>query len=286
MGFPVMGVWPDYSDGTDINCLSVSSHKDVIVTADDFGGVKMFNFPCLVEDSPFKRYKGHASHVSGVAFIGDDYGVVSTGSLDRAVIYWGFEGGEKDRAKKASAKLENGGVGPNNSIMFLPDQQALIDNVAKQHEEEEELVDKFYDRSQNPLGALLDKNYKGDGGGGRGEVGPRNMNMIRDVKLLEDFLSKMLSGEEEKASDDVVGINSQGPRKEEEEGETAVEDENFGVQFVASEGMDISDAELKLVPFLWEAENAARKERLKVRIDERVAEGKKKNAKKYNTEKS
>ena len=52
-----MGIWPDFSDGTDINGLTV--HPDggrFVVTADDFGGVKVFNFPCLVEDSPFVRY--------------------------------------------------------------------------------------------------------------------------------------------------------------------------------------------------------------------------------------
>ena len=37
LGFPVMGVWPEDSDGTDINSLHVSADKNYVVTADDFG---------------------------------------------------------------------------------------------------------------------------------------------------------------------------------------------------------------------------------------------------------
>lgn len=37
LGFPVMGIWPDGSDGTDVNALSRSARGDLIVTCDDDG---------------------------------------------------------------------------------------------------------------------------------------------------------------------------------------------------------------------------------------------------------
>lgn len=69
LGFPVMGIWPDDSDGTDVNALQVSPCGDYVVTADDFGTVKVFNAPCVVEDAPARTGTGHSSHVSNVRFL-------------------------------------------------------------------------------------------------------------------------------------------------------------------------------------------------------------------------
>jgi hypothetical protein len=40
-----------------------------VVTTDDFGLVKLFNAPCIVEDAPYRMYSGHASHTTGVAIL-------------------------------------------------------------------------------------------------------------------------------------------------------------------------------------------------------------------------
>ena len=40
LGFPVMGIWPDCSDGTDVNAVHISSDKKYVVTADDFSQVQ------------------------------------------------------------------------------------------------------------------------------------------------------------------------------------------------------------------------------------------------------
>ena len=50
LGKEVKGVWPKYSSTNDVNACDVlrGSHDDsVIVTADDFGLVKLFRYPCL-----------------------------------------------------------------------------------------------------------------------------------------------------------------------------------------------------------------------------------------------
>lgn len=36
------------------------------VTADDFSTVKLFNYPCVADDAPFKAFRGHSSHVTSV----------------------------------------------------------------------------------------------------------------------------------------------------------------------------------------------------------------------------
>ena len=42
------GLWPPKCDVTDINATCMSSDKSVIATADDFGFVKLFNYPAKV----------------------------------------------------------------------------------------------------------------------------------------------------------------------------------------------------------------------------------------------
>lgn len=42
----VLGLWPDGSDGTDINAVCSSYAKRLLVTGDDFGKVHLFSFPC------------------------------------------------------------------------------------------------------------------------------------------------------------------------------------------------------------------------------------------------
>jgi hypothetical protein len=38
----------------------------VLATADDFGFVKLFRYPCPQERANFKKYNGHSSHVTKV----------------------------------------------------------------------------------------------------------------------------------------------------------------------------------------------------------------------------
>ena len=46
LGSQLSGIWPRYSDLTDINSADVDLEGGVVVTGDDFGLVKLFRFPC------------------------------------------------------------------------------------------------------------------------------------------------------------------------------------------------------------------------------------------------
>ena len=54
LGFPVMGIWPPDSDGTDVNAVDRSPSGKYLATADDYGSVKLFNYPCVVRHAPFQ----------------------------------------------------------------------------------------------------------------------------------------------------------------------------------------------------------------------------------------
>lgn len=48
LGFPVMGIFPSNMDGTHINACHRSYSGKLLVTADDFGLVRLLNFPAVV----------------------------------------------------------------------------------------------------------------------------------------------------------------------------------------------------------------------------------------------
>jgi WD40 repeat protein len=58
------------------------------VTGDDFGKVKLFRYPCVVEHAPFRTFSGHSSHVMNVRFLADQRRVVSVGGHDGAIFQW------------------------------------------------------------------------------------------------------------------------------------------------------------------------------------------------------
>jgi microtubule-associated protein-like 6 len=88
LGWPVQGIWPAEADGTDINAVDRSHSGALIATADDFGKVKVFNYPCLEKGSGCVEGVGHSSHVTNVRFSVDDGYMLTTGGNDRSVFQW------------------------------------------------------------------------------------------------------------------------------------------------------------------------------------------------------
>lgn len=87
LGFPVMGIWPPYSDGTDINAIDASKERGIVVTANDANGlIRLLNYPSIVKNAPAKEYTGHSSHVTNIRMMRDGETVISTGGNDGAVM--------------------------------------------------------------------------------------------------------------------------------------------------------------------------------------------------------
>ncbi|RYH20675.1 hypothetical protein EON65_22800, partial [archaeon] len=98
-----MGIWSGTMDGTDVNGVDRSPSQRFLASADDFGKVNLFNYPCLnPKGSPHNAYTGHSSHVTSVrwtsvyptgrkgAFLKprtDDF-LISIGGEDKCVFQW------------------------------------------------------------------------------------------------------------------------------------------------------------------------------------------------------
>ncbi|XP_017909358.1 PREDICTED: echinoderm microtubule-associated protein-like 5 isoform X11 [Capra hircus] len=89
-GLEVNGIWPKYSDINDINSVDGNYIGQVLVTADDYGIVKLFRYPCLRKGAKFKKYIGHSAHVTNVRWSHDYQWVISIGGADHSVFQWKF----------------------------------------------------------------------------------------------------------------------------------------------------------------------------------------------------
>jgi len=87
-----LGIWQKGMDGTDINAVDRSPSGSLIATADDFGTVRVFAYPCTEEFSPSVAYKGHSSHVTCCRWYScdgkNDSYLLTTGGEDKCVFQW------------------------------------------------------------------------------------------------------------------------------------------------------------------------------------------------------
>ncbi|KAG7495720.1 echinoderm microtubule-associated protein-like 3 isoform X1 [Solea senegalensis] len=93
LGFHVMGVWLEGSDGTDINALCRSHSERMVAVADDFCKVHLFQYPCPKPKAPSHKYDGHGSHVTNVCFTHCDSHLLSMGGKDMCILQWKVVGG-------------------------------------------------------------------------------------------------------------------------------------------------------------------------------------------------
>lgn len=88
LGFQVFGVWPEGSDGTDLNAICRSGDQKLLATGDDFGKVHLFSYPCSQFRASSHAYGGHSSHVTNVTFLQEDSHLISTGGKDMSIMQW------------------------------------------------------------------------------------------------------------------------------------------------------------------------------------------------------
>ncbi|TDH01611.1 hypothetical protein EPR50_G00182120 [Perca flavescens] len=88
LGDEVLGIWPRNADKAEVTCACVSHAGLNIVSGDDFGLVKLFDFPCTEKFAKHKRYLGHSPHVTNIRFSHEDKYVISTGGDDCSVFVW------------------------------------------------------------------------------------------------------------------------------------------------------------------------------------------------------
>jgi len=132
LGWPVQGIWPPNTDGTDINAVDRSRDGKLIATADDFGKVKLFRYPCLTQNAQAHVSVGHSSHVTNARWSAKDMYLVTLGGNDRCVFAWRhITGNEGDSAGPQSRKRQKQMAADNEAV-----KQTLVDDGLVPHEKE------------------------------------------------------------------------------------------------------------------------------------------------------
>nr|XP_019940288.1 PREDICTED: echinoderm microtubule-associated protein-like 5 [Paralichthys olivaceus] len=90
LGPEVNGIWPKYSDINDINSVDANYNNQVLVTADDYGLVKLLRYPCIKKGAKFKKYLGHSAHITNARWSHDYQWVITIGGADHSVFQWKF----------------------------------------------------------------------------------------------------------------------------------------------------------------------------------------------------
>uniref|UniRef100_A0A671UC96 EMAP like 5 n=1 Tax=Sparus aurata TaxID=8175 RepID=A0A671UC96_SPAAU len=90
LGPEINGIWPKYSDINDINSVDANFNNQVIVTADDYGLVKLLRYPCVKKGAKFKKYLGHSAHITNARWSHDYQWVITIGGADHSVFQWKF----------------------------------------------------------------------------------------------------------------------------------------------------------------------------------------------------
>ena len=70
------------------------------MTGDDMSKVKLFNYPVVHDDAPWKEYHGGASFITCVRFNADDRKVIAVGGNDHTIFQYRTHGVNPDDLQK------------------------------------------------------------------------------------------------------------------------------------------------------------------------------------------
>eukprot|EP01083_Nonionella_stella_P171175 584134_1 len=94
-GWNVEGLYQKGWDGTDLNDATLTSDSRLVATGDDYGKVRLHNFPST-DPKTCNVYGGHAEFVVGVEFLRDDSQLITCGGADMAIFQWKVHKNYKD----------------------------------------------------------------------------------------------------------------------------------------------------------------------------------------------
>lgn len=88
IGWDVEGIYPSGEDGSHINGVNVSRDLKLLATADDFGLLNVYRYPCVSLKHKARSYCGHSEHVVRAIFTPDASRIFTVGGYDKAIIQW------------------------------------------------------------------------------------------------------------------------------------------------------------------------------------------------------
>ena len=109
LGWDVAGVFPEGTDGSDINSVDTTADKTLIAAGDDHGSICLYKCPILNNTADCVRLTGHSEHIPRVRFYQSETNpeekyMISAGGNDKTYIQWkqvpakgGAQGAEEEK---------------------------------------------------------------------------------------------------------------------------------------------------------------------------------------------
>merc|ERR1719320_2423719 len=104
-------------DGSGLNCCSLArggqleGNSNYVVSGDNFGTVRLFNYPAINEEANWE-FKGHGAFVVGCKFLASMTILVTVGGGDRSVFQWRLEDAAPEQWKLKQGKSKwRGSIG-------------------------------------------------------------------------------------------------------------------------------------------------------------------------------
>ncbi|XP_053379131.1 uncharacterized protein LOC123526739 isoform X2 [Mercenaria mercenaria] len=88
MSYSLIGPWSTMRRGEVIKVVSRSPNKNMCVTGDSKGRVRLYKYPCTKERAAFRNIRIYSSDVTAVAFSADSCAVFTCGGNDAALVQW------------------------------------------------------------------------------------------------------------------------------------------------------------------------------------------------------
>lgn len=88
LGWPVQGIWYDFSKGSDINTVDRNADGDLLAVGDDRGRIRLFKYPAYEKAARSTSFRGHASHLTNLRFTAAGDTLLSVGGNDNTMLKW------------------------------------------------------------------------------------------------------------------------------------------------------------------------------------------------------
>lgn len=100
LGWPVKGIHPTNSR-TEFHAVHRSSSGQLLLSADEYGRVDLYKYPCIDSIAGRKTYRGHSGDVRNARFTCDDAYAITVGGSDRCIMQWRLDLGDDEVAVAA-----------------------------------------------------------------------------------------------------------------------------------------------------------------------------------------
>jgi WD40 repeat protein len=91
MSYPTKGMWGPLMDAAYVNNTARSNGRELIVSTDSYGRVRVYNAPVFGEDPNYVELQGHGKNAQRVTFACDDSLLLTTGGSDGTVFQWNVD---------------------------------------------------------------------------------------------------------------------------------------------------------------------------------------------------